>query len=76
VLGSKVLKLPCGHIFHRACVSSWLERHCTCPTCRFEVETEDVRYEADRRKRMKTRRLRFRYSTHPSHYDLHVRKTS
>lgn len=69
VLGSKVLKLPCGHIFHRACVSSWLERHCTCPTCRFEVETEDVRYEADRRKRMKTRRLRFRYSTPTSHYD-------
>lgn len=27
-------KLPCGHLFHNACLSSWLEQDSTCPTCR------------------------------------------
>lgn len=27
-------RLACGHIFHSACLSSWLEQHPTCPTCR------------------------------------------
>eukprot|EP01134_Creolimax_fragrantissima_P001423 CFRG1423T1 len=30
-------KLPCGHIFHLACLRSWLERQRTCPTCRRPV---------------------------------------
>lgn len=38
----------------------WLERHCTCPVCRFECETEDRQYEAERRKRIRMRRLRFK----------------
>jgi len=29
----------------------WLERHCTCPVYRFELETEDARYETERKKR-------------------------
>jgi SNF2 family DNA or RNA helicase len=28
------IKLPCGHCFHVQCMSSWLERSPTCPTCR------------------------------------------
>jgi E3 ubiquitin-protein ligase AMFR len=27
-------RLPCGHIFHTACLRSWLEHNHTCPTCR------------------------------------------
>jgi len=30
-------KLPCGHIFHRTCLTSWLERHSSCPTCRMAL---------------------------------------
>jgi len=27
-------RLCCGHIFHSACLSAWLEQHRSCPTCR------------------------------------------
>ncbi|CAM9224951.1 unnamed protein product [Chrysoparadoxa australica] len=59
-IGKVALKLPCGHIFDKDCVMEWLEKHCTCPTCRFEMETDDATYEVDRRKRMKTRMPRIR----------------
>ncbi|CAM9413662.1 unnamed protein product [Choristocarpus tenellus] len=59
-LGDKAVKLPCAHIFHRECVWEWLELHCTCPVCRFELETDDRKYEAERRVRMRGRRPRYR----------------
>lgn len=30
----KPKRLPCGHMFHLACLRSWFERQQTCPTCR------------------------------------------
>jgi len=30
-------KLPCGHMFHFACLRTWLERSQSCPTCRHEI---------------------------------------
>lgn len=30
-------KLPCGHIFHSACLRSWFQRQQTCPTCRLNI---------------------------------------
>jgi len=59
-IGCFAVKLHCGHMFCKECLKEWLEKHCTCPTCRFEVETDDPSYEQERIKRMKQRRPRFR----------------
>eukprot|EP01039_Chlorochromonas_danica_P004204 gene4204-4618_t len=59
-LGSVACKLPCGHLFHKPCVTMWLEKKCTCPVCRYELETDDHHYESQRKQRMKHRKLRMR----------------
>jgi hypothetical protein len=30
------LQLPCGHVFHDACITRWMQTKRTCPLCRFE----------------------------------------
>jgi len=50
-VSEKVLKLPCDHLYHRACILPWLERHNTCPVCRFELGTDNQFYEQLRRQR-------------------------
>ena len=37
-------RMPCGHTFHLECLKPWLEEHNTCPTCRYELDTENERY--------------------------------
>jgi len=59
-LGEKVTRLPCGHIFHRQCVSEWLQKHCTCPFCRWELETNDESFNEGRLERMRSRRVRLK----------------
>ena len=41
---SAAVCLPCDHAFHRCCIGPWLEEHNTCPTCRFELDTNDAEY--------------------------------
>eukprot|EP00435_Cladocopium_sp_Y103_P072223 s127_g39.t1 len=42
--GTPVVTLNCQHHFHEDCIRRWLTRRHTCPTCRMELEVDDVRY--------------------------------
>jgi hypothetical protein len=37
--GDRLVRLPCSHIYHDACVSSWTTNHVRCPLCNFDLET-------------------------------------
>lgn len=37
LLGEKIRKLPCKHIFHDTCILPWLDSNITCPNCRFNL---------------------------------------
>ncbi|GJE85950.1 RING-type domain-containing protein [Phanerochaete sordida] len=41
---AKILAFPCPgmHLFHSHCISPWLERKTTCPTCRFDVDPDSL----------------------------------
>mmetsp|Transcript_44603 Transcript_44603/g.71726 ORF Transcript_44603/g.71726 Transcript_44603/m.71726 type:complete len:276 (+) Transcript_44603:181-1008(+) len=38
--GGKAKMMPCGHAFHYDCLMEWLERHNSCPTCRYALPSE------------------------------------
>lgn len=57
VEGVILMRMPCGHIYHCQCLVSWLSRSCTCPECRYELPTADVKYEIGRVARMKNRKV-------------------
>lgn len=42
---NEVVQLPCKHVFCKDCIYPWLERHNTCPSCRYELPTDDPEYE-------------------------------
>jgi hypothetical protein len=39
--GCRVTCMPCGHLFHAACLTPWLRQHNTCPMCRFRLPADD-----------------------------------
>lgn len=41
---AKILAFPCPgmHLFHSQCLSPWLGRKTTCPTCRFDIDPDSL----------------------------------
>jgi hypothetical protein len=39
-----IIALPCSHVFHAACLIPWFARpkHTTCPTCRFDIDPDNL----------------------------------
>lgn len=49
--GQDTILVPCGHMFHEACITKWLSLHNSCPVCRYELPTDDPEYERERSQR-------------------------
>jgi hypothetical protein len=37
--GESLVCLPCKHVYHEDCVSSWCNNHIRCPLCNFDLES-------------------------------------
>ncbi|KAG8366985.1 hypothetical protein BUALT_Bualt16G0025400 [Buddleja alternifolia] len=48
LVGEKLTRMPCCHLYHRECIITWLRIRNTCPVCRYELPTDDEDF--DRRR--------------------------
>lgn len=41
IIEQSVIEMPCKHVYHLECLEPWLKLHNSCPTCRYELPTDD-----------------------------------
>ncbi|EFN69154.1 RING finger protein 181 [Camponotus floridanus] len=50
--------MPCYHVFHQACILSWLEKDNLCPVCQYELPTDSKEYEMYRKEKQAAEKRR------------------
>merc|ERR1712224_932233 len=40
--GDKLVALPCKHVFHESCITSWTDHNTRCPLCNSDLESMSV----------------------------------
>ena len=53
----EIAQMPCGHSYHKDCLTTWLKNSNTCPHCRFEVLTDNEDYNRGVIERMSKRKI-------------------
>jgi hypothetical protein len=43
-LEEKFIDMPCKHRFHEVCLLPWLKENNSCPSCRYEIDTNNSQY--------------------------------
>lgn len=47
VMGNEAKEMPCKHKFHGECIMPWLELHSSCPICRYQLPSDDLKVQGN-----------------------------
>lgn len=46
-VGNEAKEMPCKHKFHGECIMPWLELHSSCPICRYQLPSDDLKVQGN-----------------------------